>query len=131
MESESLPSGWEVWSRDPTTVVLAFRPDVFDGSAYPAACLPTIYLTKGRRGRRPGRDRPAPDDPWYVTLFLEPDVTAAETTHDTREAAIEGARGVARDFADGEVDYRGSYQVPREAYLDRLDELTGSAGRGT
>ena len=30
---------------------------------------------------------------------------------------------IARDFAAGDVDYRGAYLEPREAYLDRLDAL--------
>ena len=31
---------------------------------------------------------------------------------------------LAERFAAGEVDYRGLYQVPREAYLDELDALS-------
>lgn len=125
MVQDSLPEGWEVWSDEATKVVLAYRPDVFDGSDVPAPCLPTIYLTKGQRGRRPGRDRPAPDEPWYVTLFLEPDVSRDQETFDSREAAVEGAAETARAFAAGDVDYRGLYQVPRPDYFEKLDELTG------
>jgi len=32
---------------------------------------------------------------------------------------------LAERFADGEIDYRGAYQVPREGYFDELDELVG------
>ena len=125
MDADALPAGWEVWHAEATKVVLAFRPDVFDGDAFPAPCMPTIYLTKGQRGRRPGRDRPAPDDPWFATLFLEPEVHAPAESFDSREAAEAGVRDLARQFVEGDVDYRGLYQVPRPEYLDRLDELTG------
>lgn len=117
--------GWVVWSEEATKVVLAYRPDVFDESAFPAPCLPTIYVTKGTRSRRPGRNQPAPDAPWRVTLFLEPEVSRAAETFDARESALAGARDLAGRFARGDIDYRALYQLPREAYLDRLDELTG------
>lgn len=125
MEFEGLPEGWEVWSVESRRVVLAYRPDVFDSQAYPAACLPTIYLTKGRRGRRPGRPTPSPDAPWYVTLYLEPEVSDTERRFDSRERAREEALSLAESFAAGDVAYRDLYQVPRPAYLDKLDELTG------
>jgi hypothetical protein len=40
-----------------------------------------------------------------------------------RDAAEDGARQLAERFATGEVPYRSVYQLPREAYLDKLDEL--------
>jgi hypothetical protein len=122
---EGLPDGWVVWSDEATKVVLAFRPDVFDTAAFPPPCLPTLYLTKGRRSRRPGRHDPDPGAPWYVTLFLEPEVEGAAGEYDDRTAATAGAVDIAGRFARGEVDYRSLYQVPRPEYLDRLDELTG------
>lgn len=123
--SSALPDGWERWSEERTKIVLVYRPDVFDSDAFPPPCLPTLYLTKGQRNRRPGRERPLPDDPWFVTLSLEPDVTDDQRRYDDREAAIEGAIDVAREFATGALDYRDLYQVPREEYLAKLDELTG------
>ena len=128
MEWGDLPDGWQVWNAEETRSILAYRPDVFDSEAFPAPCLPTIYLSKGQRGRRPGPHRPAPEDPWYVTLFLEPDVNRDPETFDSREAAVAGAGDLAARFSAGELDYRALYQVPREEYLDELDELTG---RGT
>jgi hypothetical protein len=126
MDDESaLPPGWAVWNEEAGRIVLVYRPEVFDADAYPPPCLPTLYLTKGKRGRRPGVDQPRPDDPWYVTLSLEPDVTDERRQYDDREAAIEGAAAVAEAFAAGEIDYRSLYQVPREQYLEKLDELTG------
>jgi hypothetical protein len=122
---EGLPEDWEVWTVEETRAVLAYRPDVFDSDSYPAACLPTIYVTKGQRGRRPGRPTPSPDASWYVTLYLEPEVKDTERRYESREQAREAAVDLAGQFADGAVDYRGLYQVPRPAYLDRLDELTG------
>lgn len=125
MAFQDPPEGWQVWSDEATKVVLAYRPDVFDTAAFPAPCLPTIYASKGRRGRRPGPHEPDPGDPWYVTLYLEPDVVHGTRTAATRREAAGVAHDLAGRFAAGDLDLRGCYQVPREAYLDRLDELTG------
>ncbi|WP_049925279.1 DUF5820 family protein [Halopiger goleimassiliensis] len=130
-DRSALPEAWTVWADgDDGRLVLAYRPDVFDGAAFPAPCLPTLYLTHGRRTRRPGRnptDTTAAED-WFVTLYLEPEVTLEDGRRfDTREEALEYAVDLARRFDAGEIDYRGLYQVPREAYFDRLDELTGRA----
>ena len=103
-----------------------FRPDVFDGGSFPAPCLPTIYVTHGRRNRRPGVERSArPGASWVVTLYLEPEVAVPEELYDTRADALAGARELAARFARGAVDYRALYQVPRESYLEELDRLTG------
>jgi len=122
---EDLPAGWDVWSEEARKVVLAYRPDVFDTADFPPACLPTLYVTKGRRSRRPGRNDPDPDDPWYVTLFLEPEIERPSEEYDTREGAMAGATDLARRFAEGTIDYRALYQVPRPEYFEKLDELTG------
>lgn len=123
MEFDGLADGWVVWNVESTKAVLTFRPDVFDSHEFPAACLPTIYVTKGRRGRRPGRDVPNPEDPWYVTLYLEPDVNDDEQRYDTRDDAERGAVELATRFTRGDVDYRELYQVPRPNYFEKLDEL--------
>lgn len=127
---EAPPEGWVVWSDD-DGLVLAFRPDVFDSRAFPPACLPTIYVARGRRNRRPGVTRqPPPDAAWSVTLILEPEVERTHGGFDSRGAAIRRARELARAFSSGTVDYRALYQVTadREAYLARLDALTGRSG---
>ncbi|WP_255167335.1 DUF5820 family protein [Natrononativus amylolyticus] len=125
----ALPDGWVVWNDgEDGRSVLAYRPDVFNADDFPAPCLPTLYLTHGKRTRRPGvnpNSRTADDD-WFVTLYLEPEVHLREDNRfPSREAALEYAIELARRFDDGELDYRGLYQVPRERYFDRLDELTG------
>ncbi len=120
-----LPPGWTVWSDEDERTVLAYRPDVFDAEAFPAPCLPTLYLTRGKRDRRPGIAPSSPGADWHVTLTLEPEVTGEEGRFERREEALAYAVSVARRFADGEVDYRGLYQVPREDYFAKLDELTG------
>lgn len=125
MTFEDLAEGWVVWNEERYKTVLTYRPDVFDSEEFPAPCLPTIHLTKGRRDRRPGRNEPSPSDPWIVTLYLEPDVVSHSEQSDSRERARDLARSLAARFAAGKIDYRSSYQVPRPAYLDRLDELTG------
>jgi len=124
------PDGWQTWSESADRIVLAYRPDVFDGAGYPPPCLPTLYVARGRRDRRPGvaRDPPA-DAPWVVTLSLEPEVSREPDRYDDREAALAAARDLAAAFAAGEVDYRALYQVPRDAYLRTLDELTGRTDR--
>lgn len=126
MGFEPVPDEWQVWADGGEKAVLVYRPDVFDSDAFPAPCLPTIYVTKGRRRRQPGKQT-RPEDPWYVTLFLEPDVDRGAEQFETREDAEAGARDLARQFASGEVDFRGLYQVPRDEYLAKLDELTGRA----
>lgn len=125
MDFADLPEGWTVWHTEETKAVLTYRPDVFDTDSFPAPCLPTIHVTKGQRDRRPGRKSPDPDAAWYVTLYLEPEVTGDQLQFDAREDAAAGARSLADSFASGEVDYRSIYQVPRPDYFDRLDDLTG------
>ncbi|WP_440765173.1 DUF5820 family protein [Natronorubrum sp. DTA7] len=124
----SLPDAWTVWSQgDDGRLVLAYRPDIFNGDDFPAACLPTLYLTHGKRTRRPGTNPTSrPSNDWYVTLYLEPDVSADNERFETRGEALERALDLADAFDAGDVDYRGLYQVPRETYFDRLDELTGT-----
>lgn len=123
--TDELPEGWTTWNEESQKLILTYRPDVFNSDAYPAPCLPTIHIRKGRPSRKPGRNTPAPDASWYVQLYLEPDVTGADEAYDSRDEAEAAARELAAEFADGDVDYRGLYQVPREAYLDKLDDLTG------
>ncbi|NHN65066.1 hypothetical protein G9463_17405 [Haloarcula sp. JP-Z28] len=118
MDLSGLPDDWTVWNETDEKLILAYRPDVFDSEQFPAPCLPTIYLTRGKRTRRPGADRTG--ESWYVTFYLEPEVE-----RDADSAAVEGAVALATRFADGELDYRSLYQVPREAYLAKLDDLTG------
>ncbi|MDS0283296.1 DUF5820 family protein [Haloarcula onubensis] len=125
MDIAALAEDWTVWNRTETELILAYRPDIFDSETFPAPCLPTIYLTRGKRTRRPGADRTGED--WYVTLYLEPEVDWQAAVEPEREAAVEAAVDLANDFAAGEFDFRSLYQVPREAYLDELDVLTGRA----
>lgn len=124
------PSGWEVWHEEPgDRLTLAFRPDVFDSSAFPPACLPTIAVAPGRGpDQRP--ERRARTGGWYRALFLEPDVRvrAADATYGAWGAAVDGAVELGAAFVAGDVDYRAAYQVPREAYLARLDDLVSGAG---
>lgn len=123
---EELPAGWTTWSDEGDDLILAYRPDVFDADEFPAACLPTIYVTRGRRNhRRPGPDRSVATD-WFVTLFLEPDVTLVEERFDRRSGATAFARELATDFDNGALDLRAAYQVPRESYLAKLEALTGT-----
>jgi hypothetical protein len=123
-----LPESWTVWSAgEDGRLVLAYRPDVFDSRDYPAACLPTLYVTRGPKERRrpPGEQPGTVRDDWHVTLYLEPAVNAPPRSHGRRSDAVADAVDWATAFDRGEVPYRDHYQVPRERYLDRLDELTG------
>jgi hypothetical protein len=123
---DALPAAWTVWNEAEERCILVYRPDVFDTQEFPAPCLPTLYVTHGRRSRRPGSElNPNAGESWYVTLFLEPEVDRDPDQFETREEAIRGAVDLAERFADDEVDYRGLYQVPREDYFEKLDELTG------
>jgi len=131
--ADRLAAGWRVWSADEERLVLTYRPDVFEGSTHPAPCLPTVYVTRGRRDRRPGVDpSPGPGASWYVTLFLEPDVERSPERFDARTRAVDAALDLCARFARGEVDYRSLYQVTddREGYLAALEELTGRENGG-
>jgi hypothetical protein len=124
---EELPEGWTVWNDEPGgRRILAYRPDVFDTEQFPPACLPTLYVAAGAPNRPAAEAELGTTDVWRVEFFLEPDVTLVPArTHDTREEALAGARELADQFARGDLDYREAYQVPRDEYLDELDELTG------
>lgn len=123
---EEPPAGWERWNDTPDRQVFVYRPDVFDSQAFPAACLPTLYLSNSpHRNRRPEQRSNRGGNAWHLTLYLEPEVVLAEERYDDRTAADDAGAVLARRFADGELDYRSAYQVPRETYLDRLDDLTG------
>ncbi|WP_224268639.1 DUF5820 family protein [Haloprofundus salinisoli] len=125
MSFDALPEGWTVWNDEPEgRAILAYRPDVFDSQQFPAPCMPTVFLSNGSRRRRPGASQ-IETATWHVTLLLEPEIEAETTEYDSREAGVDGAVECARRFADGEVDYRSLYQVPREQYFEKLDELTG------
>lgn len=54
-----LPEGWRVWSESDDRLILAYRPDVFDGAGFAAPCLPTLYVTRGQCARHT-RDRVTP-----------------------------------------------------------------------
>ncbi len=128
MSYESLPDDWVVWNDEPEgRSVLAYRPDVFDADRFPAECLPTIYLTRGRPSRRPaGHDPIESGDRWTVVLYLEPEVDSGDERFDDRNSAVEYAIELAGEFAAGDIDYRDLYQVPRPEYFEKLDELTGT-----
>ena len=113
MGFEPLPEGWEVWTESEEKAVLVFRPDVFDGDALPAPCMPTVYVTKGKRRRKPGRDV-RPGDPWYVTLFLEPEVSGDEREYPDREAAV----AVEKDMV--------KVALCEDHFQERLEELSDS-----
>lgn len=122
-----LPEEWVVWNDEPEgKSILVYRPDVFDTEAFPAECLPTIHVTH-EAPNRPRGERTAGPITWRVLLYLEPDVVADDVspTFESRPDAVASAVDVARQFADGEIDYRALYQVPREPYFEKLDELTG------
>lgn len=136
MEEEipDLPEGWTVWNAEPGgQVILAYRPDVFEGESFPAACLPTVFVSRSspdqRKRRAPGETA---DAAWHVTLYLEPEVRVRdrETSWPARSDALEAARNIAADFSAGEIDVRAAYQVPREDYLSELERLTGRTGQG-
>lgn len=123
MSPSDLPTGWRVWNEEPEgRVILAYRPDIFNSEAFPAACLPTIYVTNGSPQRRPGAGSVATTT-WQVKLFFEPEIEATTRKYDDRQAALNGAVETAQQFVDGEVDYRDLYQVPRKTYFEKLDDL--------
>lgn len=128
MDTDDLPDGWVVWNDEGEgRAIYAYRPDVFDSQAFPPECLPTLYVSQRSPNQGKRRTNPDPDDDWWVAFYLEPEVRVREydDSFKSRENAVAWAVEVAGAFADGEVDYRGAYQVPREEYFEKLDELTG------
>jgi hypothetical protein len=127
IDPTTLAEGWRVWHEDTSgEVILVFRPEVFsEAEGFPAACLPTILISNRSRARRPDARRRR-GGTWSVVLTLEPEVEVRVSEHESQEAAVSQAVELAAAFAAGRVDYRDAYQVPREAYLDRLDALTGT-----
>lgn len=132
MDSGALPEGWMVWDhQEHDSLILAFRPDEFDGERFPPQCLPTIYVREGVKDLRQAGPQPAPgsEDTYTVRLFLEPEVVSEVQVCDTWEDAMDTALTVADAFATGEFDIRGLYQLPREAYLDHIEELIAAHDR--
>jgi hypothetical protein len=126
MSLDALPAGWQVWTEEHEgRVILAYRPDVFDTEQFPAPCLPTIFVSNGSRRKRPGASQVATDT-WHASLLLEPEIEGPVRKFDSRADALDGAVALAEEFAAGEIDYRGLYQVPREDYFAKLDELLGA-----
>lgn len=129
VDDAELPDGWTTWhSETRGNHIIAFRPDVFDGSEYPAPCMPMIHLSNRphRHSRPEQRITGYSSDRWYVTFFLEPDVVLADSRFETREEAMNELFDLAARFTIGDLDYRSAYQIPRERYLDRLDTLIAS-----
>ena len=125
MSLSSLPAGWQVWNEEPDgRVILAYRPDIFNSNDFPAACLPTLYVTNGSPRRRPGAGS-IETDRWQVKLFLEPEIKAETQHYESRKEALDGAIDSAARFAAGDIDYRALYQVPRPSYFAELDRLVG------
>ena len=125
------PGGWRLWhDGDDGTLILAFRPDVFDADQFPASCLPTIVVKRERT--RGGRGRPrAPADgagQWCVELRLEPDVEVVVESHAAHSRAVDRAIDLAGAFTNGEIDYRTAYIDPPASYVEALDRLIESDG---
>lgn len=131
-EFPDLPPGWTVWNAEPNgDVILAFRPDIFEGESFPPACLPTMYVSRSDPTQRKRRSTgPRQDSEWHVTLYLEPEVRIRdrEVTKADRDTALEAAMKLATAFSAGEIPIREAYQVPREAYLEELERLTDGGG---
>lgn len=121
---DDAPPGWTLWNDEPRgRRILVFRPDVFnEDNDLPPECIPTIMISNRSRAQRPGAAH-VPTDTWHVVLTLEPEIEAVVDAYDSREAAVAGADDLGRRFADGEIDYREPYQVPRESYFARLDAV--------
>ncbi|MDX1746011.1 MAG: DUF5820 family protein [Halobacteriales archaeon] len=122
---EDLPHGWEIWNDEPDgQFVIVYRPDIFDAEEYPSACLPTITAAPGRSPDDPP-ERRARSDAWHVGAYLEPAVrlTELEARVESRDEAVAWALIAAGRFSDGDVDVNAAYQIPRQDYLAKLDEL--------
>ena len=121
--SESVPDGWDTWHTDPGGIsVWVFRPDVFDGDAFPPACIPTLTIKPARERGPRGRPGQSASE-WWSELRLEPDVLLERRTAGTREQAMTLAIQRATAFTDGDIAFRTAYADPPVDYLDRLESI--------
>ncbi len=118
------PTGWRIWNNEPGGKrILVFRPDIFsERNDLPAMCLPTIHVTNGSQASRPGASQ-RQTDTWHVILTLEPEIEAITDSYETRQTALTGAHDIAERFAQGRINYRDPYQVPRPDYFQMLDTV--------
>ncbi len=118
------PTGWRIWNNEPGGKrILVFRPDIFsERNDLPAMCLPTIHVTNGSQASRPGASQ-RQTDTWHVILTLEPEIEAITDSYETRQTALTGAHNIAERFAQGRINYRDPYQVPRPDYFQMLDTV--------
>ncbi len=122
----TLADGWEIWNNEPQgRIILAYRPDIFNTTDFPAACLPTITIAPGPSPNAPPDHRQA-SSTWHVVLYLEPRVrvTKKDTTVATRPEAIEQAISLSHEFTDGQIDFTDAYIDPRLDYIMKLNQLT-------
>ena len=125
MTDVTLPSGWTRWhSGNDGTVIWTFRPDIFDGTSYPASCLPTVTVKRERQRGPRGRPRSGGHDAsWCAELRLEPDVLLDRKTLRDRTKALDAARSLATAFSANELSFDNAYQDERQQYLHKLAEL--------
>lgn len=122
----TLADGWEIWNNEPHgRIILVFRPDIFNTTDYPPACLPTITIGPGTRPNAPPDHRQA-SNAWHVVLYLEPRVriTTKDTSVPTRPEAIDYALSLSHEFTNGNIDFDDAYIEPRPEYLTKLNQLT-------
>lgn len=122
----TLADGWEIWNDEPHgRVILAFRPDIFNTTDFPPACLPTITIAPGPSPNAPPDHRHA-STAWHVVLYLEPRVrvTTKDTSVPSRPEAIDYAIQLTHEFTDGDIDFDDAYIDPRPDYITKLNELT-------
>lgn len=122
----TLADGWEIWNNEPQgRIILAFRPDIFNTTDFPPACLPTITIAPGPSPNAPPDYRQA-STAWHVALYLEPRVrvTNKDTTVSTRPEAIDCGTTLSHEFTDGQIDFAAAYMDPRPDYITKLNQLT-------
>ncbi|MFB6196746.1 MAG: DUF5820 family protein, partial [Halobacteriaceae archaeon] len=78
MESQGIPDGWVIWNDEPERLILAFKPDVFNSSDFPAPCLPTIQVSQSDPDQRRSRSVASGDGSWHVVCHLEPEIRLRE-----------------------------------------------------
>lgn len=125
MTDVTLPSGWTRWhSGTDGTVIWTFRPDIFDGASYPAACLPTVTVKRERHRGPRGRPRSAGSGAaWCAELRLEPDVLLERRTVPDRADALDAAWTLADAFSSNEFSVVDVHHDERHQYLQKLGEL--------
>lgn len=108
-----IPEGWIIWSEE-DGVVICYKPDIFNGTNFPAVCIPTISMVESDR------------EGWRVSFYIEADVEARRLGKEFRnyKEAVDYIMELAEEFNRGNFNLRDFYAKGdvREKYVSKLEK---------